>query len=213
MNTATLSGTTATPTNANGRLSDAGGDAASHNPDSSAAPHQHGSPMAEFNKPNVASPAIANKPADANKPPEARKPDEPAKSAQDNQSPDANKAAAGQGSNGQKSAGSQPGDAARPGQMVAAASNEMSNLRADLDNLIGRIPHLAEAELTAAKETLLEKYGQGKKTLTDATTVVRETVTHGVAVAGDYVKERPLKTVAVTAGIGILLGMLISRSR
>lgn len=152
-------------------------------------------------------------PGITNKATEAHKPGESNKTGQDNKSANGPQSGAGQGASSAKPTTPQSANATQPSQLVVAASSELRNLRADLDGLISRIPHLAESELNAAKILLLQKYGAGTKTVTAVTTVARETITHGMEVAGDYVKDRPLKTVAVTAGIGMLIGMLIGRSR
>lgn len=196
--TATTPGTNGTAPNPAGRMSDhlvSSGNDANRNQDSQAQCVQ----QADANKSNSAPPANANNATNAtntNKQVDANKPGDSGKSAdaiQPNDKPDAN--------------------SSKSGQLVATAANELANLRADLDSLISRIPHLAEAELNVAKDALLQKYSEGKKTVTNATITARETINHGMEVAGDYVKDRPLKTVAVTGGIGILIGMLIGRGR
>lgn len=93
----------------------------------------------------------------------------------------------------------------------AVAHGEMTNLRAELDDLISRLSSLSELELIAAKEKLLSKIESTKAAAKDVTADVTQQFNHGVGVTTEYVKERPLQSVAVAAGVGILLGMLISR--
>lgn len=96
-------------------------------------------------------------------------------------------------------------------QVGAVAKEEMSSLRADLDDLTSRLYSLSESELIAAKEKILAKIESTKVVAKGVAADVTEQINHGVGVTTDYVKERPLQSVAVAAGIGILLGMLISR--
>lgn len=98
-------------------------------------------------------------------------------------------------------------------QVGAVASDEMANLKADLDDLIARVPSLSEVDLNAAKEKLLEQFAVAKKSVSQATLGAREKLNHGVETAGGYVKDRPLQSVGLAAGIGILIGMLIARGR
>lgn len=96
-------------------------------------------------------------------------------------------------------------------QIGAVAKEEMTSLRADLDDLTSRLSSLSESELIAAKEKILAKIESTKVAAKGIAADVTQQINHGVGVTTDYVKERPLQSVAVAAGIGILLGMLISR--
>lgn len=96
-------------------------------------------------------------------------------------------------------------------QIGAVAKEEMTSLRADLDDLTSRLSSLSEFELIAAKEKILAKVEAMKVAAKGVATDVGQQFNHGVGVTTEYVKERPLQSLAVAAGIGILLGMLISR--
>ncbi|MFZ6647369.1 DUF883 family protein [Undibacterium sp. TJN25] len=98
-------------------------------------------------------------------------------------------------------------------QVGSVASDEMANLKADLDELIARLPSLSDLDLNAAKEKLLEQIATAKEAANQATLSAREKVSQGVDVAGGYVKDRPFQSVALAAGVGILIGMLIARDR
>ena len=96
-------------------------------------------------------------------------------------------------------------------QISAAGKVEMTTLRSELDNLTSRISRMSDLELIAAKEKLLAKIEASKVAAKGVASDVTRQITHGVDVTTDYVKERPLQSVAVAGGIGILLGMLIAR--
>jgi len=96
-------------------------------------------------------------------------------------------------------------------QVSAVAKEEMTSLRADLDDMTSRISIFSESELVAAKEKILVKVESTKVAAKGIAADVTQQINHGVGVTTDYVKERPLQSVAVAAGVGILLGMLISR--
>ena len=96
-------------------------------------------------------------------------------------------------------------------QISAVGKEEMTSLRADLDDMTSRISSFSESELVAAKEKILAKIESTKVAAKGIAADVTQQHNHGVDVTTDYVKERPLQSVAVAAGIGILLGMLISR--
>lgn len=96
-------------------------------------------------------------------------------------------------------------------QIGSVAKSEMAILRADLDSLISRISSMTEHELAAAKEKLLAKVESTKVAARGVAADVSQQLHHGVDVTTDYVKERPLQSVAVAAGVGVLVGMLIAR--
>lgn len=93
----------------------------------------------------------------------------------------------------------------------AVAQQEVTGLRADLDNLLANLASYSELELIAAKENILAKVEATKVAARGVTTDVSQQFNRGVDVTTDYVKERPLQSVGIAAAIGVLVGMLISR--
>ncbi|MCJ7799231.1 MAG: DUF883 domain-containing protein [Polaromonas sp.] len=96
-------------------------------------------------------------------------------------------------------------------QIGTVAKGEMTALREELDSLTSRVSSMSELELADAKERLLKKMESAEAAAHSVAAAVTQQLNHGVDVTTDYVKERPLKSMAVAAGIGLLLGMLISR--
>ena len=111
-------------------------------------------------------------------------------------------AAAQRVGNAAKSAGKQVG---------AVASDELENLRADLDELISRLPSLSDVDLEKAKDNLMQKIAETKEAARDVAQDAREQLDHGIECSRDYVKERPLQSVGYAAAIGFLIGLLTSR--
>jgi ElaB/YqjD/DUF883 family membrane-anchored ribosome-binding protein len=105
------------------------------------------------------------------------------------------------------------GDAARSAgrQVGAVASEELANLRADLDDLISRIPSLSDIDLEEAKEKLMAKIASTQDAAKDLADDAREQLDHGIECSRNYVKERPLESVGYAAVAGFLLGLLITR--
>ncbi|PTR13465.1 MULTISPECIES: YqjD family protein [unclassified Nitrosospira] len=96
-------------------------------------------------------------------------------------------------------------------QVGAVASDELANLRADLDDLISRIPSLSDIDLEKAKDNLIQKIAETKETARDVAHEAREQLDHGIECTRDYVKERPLQSVGYAAAIGLLVGLLTAR--
>jgi ElaB/YqjD/DUF883 family membrane-anchored ribosome-binding protein len=105
------------------------------------------------------------------------------------------------------------GEAARSaGQRVGTvASEEMANLRADLDDLISRIPSLSDIDLEEAKQKLMDRVASTREAARDMADDARQQFDEGVECSRHYVQEHPLQSVGYGAAIGFLVGLLITR--
>jgi ElaB/YqjD/DUF883 family membrane-anchored ribosome-binding protein len=96
-------------------------------------------------------------------------------------------------------------------QVGEVASDELANLRADLDDLISRLPSLSDIDLEKAKDNLIQKIAETKESARDVAHEAREQLDHGIECTRDYVKERPLQSMGYAAAIGFLVGLLTAR--
>lgn len=105
------------------------------------------------------------------------------------------------------------GEAARSaGKRVGAvASEELTNLRADLDDLIARIPSLSDIDLEEAKEKLMNKIASTGEAARGMADDARQQFDEGVECSRHHVQEHPLQSVGYGAAIGFLVGLLITR--
>lgn len=105
------------------------------------------------------------------------------------------------------------GEAARSAgkQVGSVASEELSNLRADLDDLIARIPSLSDIDLEEAKQKLMDKIGSTQEAARGMADEARQQFDEGVECSRHYVQEHPLQSVGYGAAIGFLVGLLITR--
>jgi ElaB/YqjD/DUF883 family membrane-anchored ribosome-binding protein len=112
------------------------------------------------------------------------------------------------------------GDAARrvgraaksAGQEVGSvASDELAKLRADLDDLISRIPSLSDVDLQEAKEKLMAKIADTREAAHDMAEDAREQYDYAVEYSKECIREHPLQSVGYAAGIGVIIGLLLSR--
>ena len=105
------------------------------------------------------------------------------------------------------------GEAARSaGRRVGSvASEELSNLRADLDDLISRILSLSDIDLEEAKAKLMDKIAATREAARDMADDARQQFDEGVECSRHYVQEHPLQSVGYGAAIGFLVGLLITR--
>lgn len=110
------------------------------------------------------------------------------------------------------------------GQAASAGGmrSQLTSLKAELDALVDRAPGMSDEELALEHARLMSQYSTlryaAKGIATQATrqlNVGYETATRqfnrGVETTTGYVKEKPMQSVAVAAGAGMLLAMLFKR--
>jgi ElaB/YqjD/DUF883 family membrane-anchored ribosome-binding protein len=88
---------------------------------------------------------------------------------------------------------------------------ELSNLKRDLDDLMSRASSMSDMEFDDARALLMEKYDSMQRSVREIASEAGKQISHGADVTSDYVKEKPLQSVAIAAGIGLLLGALLRR--
>ncbi|SOD40852.1 DUF883 family protein [Nitrosovibrio sp. Nv4] len=103
-------------------------------------------------------------------------------------------------------------EAKSAGERVGAvASEELSNLRADLDELISRIPSLSDIDLEEAKEKLMTKIASTREAAQGLAHDAREQFDYGVECSKECIKEHPLQSVGYAAAVGFIVGLLLTR--
>ncbi|WP_334189058.1 DUF883 family protein [Noviherbaspirillum sp.] len=110
----------------------------------------------------------------------------------------------------------------KPPGTSAGMRSQLTSLKADLDALVNRAPGMSDDELAAEHAKLMAKYSSlrfaAKGLATQATQQFSVGVENasrqfnrGVETTTGYVKEKPMQSVAVAAGAGLLLAMLFKR--
>ena len=93
----------------------------------------------------------------------------------------------------------------------AVAGDEIANLRADLDELISRIPSLSDIDLEEAKEKLMTKIASTREAAQGLAHDAREQFDYGVECSKECIKEHPLQSVGYAAAVGFIVGLLLTR--
>ena len=96
-------------------------------------------------------------------------------------------------------------------QGTSIMRNELSNLKRDLDDLMARASSMSDMDLNEARTLLMDKYASMQRSVKGMATEAQKQLSHGADVTTDYVKERPLQSVAIAAGVGLLLGAILRR--
>jgi ElaB/YqjD/DUF883 family membrane-anchored ribosome-binding protein len=94
---------------------------------------------------------------------------------------------------------------------AATLRSELSSLKNDLDSLVSRAPSLSDEELSQAHARLMQQFSSLRYAAKGIANEASRQLNRGVETTTEYVKDRPMQSVAVAAGAGLLLGMLFTR--
>jgi len=100
----------------------------------------------------------------------------------------------------------------------AAASSEIKNLIADVEDLMARIADLKDADVVRVRSKVQRAVDATKQSLADGAEAIRQRAqdvakqAQDVAsTADDYVRERPWQAVGIAALVGAVVGILATR--
>lgn len=88
---------------------------------------------------------------------------------------------------------------------------ELSMLKSDLDALVSRAASLSDDELTRAHAQMMAKFSSVRYAARGFADQASRQLNRSVETTHQYVKERPMQSVGIAVGTGLLLGLLFSR--
>ena len=88
---------------------------------------------------------------------------------------------------------------------------DMRNVISDAEDLLRATATQAGEKIAVARERIQDSLHQAKVKLAEAEALVRERATQAARYTDEYVHENPWRAIGAAAGIGLLLGLLISR--
>jgi ElaB/YqjD/DUF883 family membrane-anchored ribosome-binding protein len=94
---------------------------------------------------------------------------------------------------------------------AATLRSELSNLKNDLDSLVTRAPSLSDEELSQAHARLMQQFSSLRFAAKGIADQAGRQLNRSVETTTKYVKQKPMQSVAVAVGTGVLLGMLLKR--
>lgn len=89
--------------------------------------------------------------------------------------------------------------------------SELSSLKNDLDALVNRSASMSDDELTTAHAQLMAKFSSVRYAAKGIASEASRQFNRGMESTTDYVKDKPMQSVAVAVGTGLLLGLLFKR--
>lgn len=94
---------------------------------------------------------------------------------------------------------------------AASLRSDLSNMKNDLDALVNRASSLSDDELRQAHAQMMAKFSSMRYAAKGLASEASKQFNRGMETTTDYVKDKPMQSVAVAAGAGLLLGMLLKR--
>lgn len=114
-------------------------------------------------------------------------------------------------SHNQDIAGSYSGSGDSTNAGATSMRDSLASLKGDLDSLMLRMTGMSEEDLNAAYDRIIERFNTLSDSARDMATQASDQFNHSVEATTDYVKEKPLQSVGIAAGVGLLIGLLMSR--
>ncbi len=97
------------------------------------------------------------------------------------------------------------------GNVKAAASSEIKNLIADVEELMTRISDLKDADVERMRGKVQRAVDSAKQSIADSTVDLRRRARLAASSADDYVRDSPWQAVGIAALVGAVVGILATR--
>lgn len=94
---------------------------------------------------------------------------------------------------------------------AATLRSELSGLKNDLDALVNRSASMSDDELSQAHAQLMAKFSSVRFAAKGIASEASRQFNRGMETTTGYVKDKPMQSVAVAVGTGLLLGLLFKR--
>jgi ElaB/YqjD/DUF883 family membrane-anchored ribosome-binding protein len=95
--------------------------------------------------------------------------------------------------------------------MKTAASGEIKNLIADVEDLMARIADLKDADVVRVRGKVLRAIDATKQSLADGAETIRQHAQSAANTADDYVRDSPWQAIGIAALVGAVVGILATR--
>jgi ElaB/YqjD/DUF883 family membrane-anchored ribosome-binding protein len=92
-----------------------------------------------------------------------------------------------------------------------SSSQEARRLMADMQDLLGRVAHLADPEIARIRARVERGLATAKKTYSDGTDRVQRHTKDVMNAGESYVRDQPWQAVGIAAAAGVIVGFLVAR--
>jgi ElaB/YqjD/DUF883 family membrane-anchored ribosome-binding protein len=97
------------------------------------------------------------------------------------------------------------------GNVKSAASGEIKNLIADVEELMARISDLKDADVVRVRGKVQSAVEATKQSLADGAVNIRRRAQRVASTADDYVRDSPWQAIGMAALVGAVVGILATR--
>jgi ElaB/YqjD/DUF883 family membrane-anchored ribosome-binding protein len=103
----------------------------------------------------------------------------------------------------------EPADA--PRQWRSATGQEVSNLMADVQDLLGRVAHVADPDVIRLRAKVADALSTAKATLARGSDKVQRHAKDAMNAGDSYVHDQPWQAIGIAAAVGLVVGFLVAR--
>jgi ElaB/YqjD/DUF883 family membrane-anchored ribosome-binding protein len=93
----------------------------------------------------------------------------------------------------------------------SAASGEIKDLIADVEDLMARIADLKDADVVRVRSKVQRAVDATKQSLADGAGTLKQQAQDIASTADDYIRERPWQAIGIAALVGAVVGILATR--
>jgi ElaB/YqjD/DUF883 family membrane-anchored ribosome-binding protein len=93
----------------------------------------------------------------------------------------------------------------------AAASSEIRNLIADVEDLMARIADMKDTDIVRVRGKVQRAVDATKQSLTEGADAIRQHAQSVAGTADDFVRDNPWQAVGIAALVGAVVGILATR--
>lgn len=95
--------------------------------------------------------------------------------------------------------------------LKSAASSEIKNLIADVEDLMARIADLKDADVVRVRTKVQRTIDATKQSLAEGADAIRQQAQSIATTADDYVRDSPWQAIGIAALVGAVVGILATR--
>ena len=96
-------------------------------------------------------------------------------------------------------------------RLRAAGGQEVNDLLADVQDLLGRVAHVADPEIARLRLKVEGAIATAKKAIGDGADQVQRQAQEAMNASDRYVREQPWQAIGIAALAGLAVGFLVSR--
>ena len=100
-------------------------------------------------------------------------------------------------------------DAAR--QWKSATGQEISDLMTDVQDLLGRVAHVADPEVIRLRAKVTDALSTAKSTIARGSDTVRRSAKDAMKAGDSYVHDQPWQAIGVAAAAGLVVGYILAK--